>query len=310
MPIFKINKEKLESIKEAPIKLERDLQKLTEDNLREVFGLKFVATEFALGGFRIDTLAYDEENKSFVIIEYKRDKSFSVVDQGFSYLSLMLNNKADFILEYNEENKDSLRKGDVDWSQSRVLFLANSFTSHQLNSINFKDLPIELWKVRKYNNNTILYNEIESMNKSESIKTISKDEKIKNVSREIKTYSVDDHISKSSEKTVEIYEKLRDGILNLDDRIKENPKKLFIGYMAVGCNVVCLWIRKDFVSIELLRTDPKTIKDPEKKAKYYEKSLKHYGQHIHILKVDKIEDVDYAMYLIKQSYKAFSEKYL
>ena len=59
-------------------------------------------SEFTLHNFRIDTLAFDEESKSFVIIEYKKDKSFSVVDQGYAYLSLMLNNKADFILEYNE----------------------------------------------------------------------------------------------------------------------------------------------------------------------------------------------------------------
>ena len=66
--------------------------------------------------FRIDTLAFDTETKSFVRIEYKRDRSFSVVDQGFAYLSLMLNNKADFILEYNERMKDNLKREDVDWS--------------------------------------------------------------------------------------------------------------------------------------------------------------------------------------------------
>ena len=83
MAIFKISNQKLEPIDEKKIDLERDIQKLTEQNLETVFGLKHICSEFQLNNLRIDTLAYDEETKSFVIIEYKRDKSFSVVDQGF-----------------------------------------------------------------------------------------------------------------------------------------------------------------------------------------------------------------------------------
>jgi hypothetical protein len=46
-----------------------------------------------LPGFRIDTLAFDKESSAFIIIEYKKDRNFSVVDQGVAYLNLMLNNK-------------------------------------------------------------------------------------------------------------------------------------------------------------------------------------------------------------------------
>ncbi len=83
MPIYKITKGKLTSIEEKKINLEVDLQKLVEKNLEIIFGLKFVSSEFSLKNFRIDTLAFDEENKAFVIIEYKRDRNFSVIDQGF-----------------------------------------------------------------------------------------------------------------------------------------------------------------------------------------------------------------------------------
>jgi RecB family endonuclease NucS len=44
-------------------------------------------------GLRVDSLGYDEESNSFVIVEYKRDKHSSVFDQGVAYLALMLNNK-------------------------------------------------------------------------------------------------------------------------------------------------------------------------------------------------------------------------
>ena len=65
-------------------------------------GLTLVKSEFTIKNKRIDTLAYDEQTKAFVIIEVKRDKNLSVVDQGFTYLSLMLENKADFIVEYKK----------------------------------------------------------------------------------------------------------------------------------------------------------------------------------------------------------------
>lgn len=115
MPIFKQEKNKLVPIKELKNDLEKDLQWITEENLEEVFGLKLISSEFSLHDFRIDTLAFDEETRAFVIIEFKRDRSFSVVDQGFSYLSLMLNNKADFILEYNEKADKNVKRENVDW---------------------------------------------------------------------------------------------------------------------------------------------------------------------------------------------------
>ena len=45
------------------------------------------------------------KTNSFVIIEYKKGSSYSVVDQGYTYLSTMLNNKSDFVLEYNESTE-------------------------------------------------------------------------------------------------------------------------------------------------------------------------------------------------------------
>ena len=133
-------KEKLKIVKEKPYKLEREIQSLFENNLITLMGLQLVKSEFTIKSRRIDTLAYDAQSKAFVIIEYKRSKNISVVDQGFTYLSLMLENKADFIVEYNETQKDSLKRSDVDWSQTRVAFVATGFTDNQKTATNFKDI--------------------------------------------------------------------------------------------------------------------------------------------------------------------------
>jgi len=133
---------KLNEIKENPFKLEREIQKVFEANLETIMDLELVKSEFTIKNKRIDTLAFDRQSGAFIIIEYKRDKSMSVVDQGFTYLSLMLENKADFIIEYNESLKQNLKREDVDWSQTRVAFVSTSFTENQIQATNFKDIAI------------------------------------------------------------------------------------------------------------------------------------------------------------------------
>jgi hypothetical protein len=49
----------------VPFKSERkDIQQLTGSSLNEVFGYEFIKSHVALGSLRIDTLAFDAENKA------------------------------------------------------------------------------------------------------------------------------------------------------------------------------------------------------------------------------------------------------
>ena len=114
MALYKNGSTQLEAIKEKPFKLEKEIQALFEKNLPAIMGLTLVKSEFTIKNKRIDSLGYDPQTKAFVIIEYKRDRNSSVVDQGFTYLNLMLQNKADFILEYNEGLKKSIKRDEVD----------------------------------------------------------------------------------------------------------------------------------------------------------------------------------------------------
>jgi len=304
MPIFKIHNSSLISIKEIFLALEKNLQKITENNLEIIFGLDFVSSEFALHQFRIDTLAFDNETKSFVIIEYKRDRNLSVIDQGYTYLALMLNNKAEFLLEYNEKRKRNLRRDDVDWSQSRVLFLANSFTTYQQNAINFRDLPIELWEVKKYDNETILYNQLKPTESKESIKTISKNKIIKNVSRQIKKYSLEDHFKKGWEDSRNIFDDIRSKILEIDTRIEEKVNKYYIGY-KIGTSRICeITVYMSKLEIGLARVDKEDLKDPEGQIIKVPWEKRGWGKQCNYI-IKNEGDIGYALFLIKQVYEKF-----
>jgi len=307
MPIYKKNSNKLIPVREKRIDLEKTVQSLVEANLEDVFGLQFVTTEFALNGLRIDTLAFDVETNAFVVIEYKRDKSFSVIDRGYAYLALMLNNKADFVLEYNERCKKNLRKDDVDWSQSRVIFVAQSFTKYQQEAMGFQDLPIELWEVRQYDEDLILFNELRASEKSESIKTVAKGKNAEVVAKEIRQYRVEDHFKLQWDRAKTLYELISQRILELDSAFTTHPVKAYIGFNIQGKNVVIIKIRQSKLRLELLRTRPEDLKDPEKRVRYMEKSFEHYNQYVSLFDIENEDDVDYAMMLIKQVYRRFTE---
>ena len=105
--IYKLKNKKLKEIESTIFNLEKDIQTIVENNTEELFDIKLIKSEFSVGGYRIDSLCFDEESNSFVIVEYKKDKSYSVIDQGYSYLSTMLNNKSDFVLELIENSSPS-----------------------------------------------------------------------------------------------------------------------------------------------------------------------------------------------------------
>jgi predicted transport protein len=299
MALFQIDRDnKLEQIKEQPFKLEREIQQITESNLSLIFTFDFVRSEFSLNNFRIDSLAFDKNTKSFVIVEYKRDKNFSVIDQGYAYLSLMLNNKADFILEYNENCKDTLKRDDVDWSQSKVIFISPSFTTYQREAINFRDLPIELWEVKRYSNNSIIYTQIQTSGAQESIKTISKqDETIEKVSREVKVYTEQEHLEKASDEIKELYEKLKNAIQGIGE-FEVKPKKLYIAFVA-NSNVVDVHLQKSNLKmwINLKKGD---LDDSKNLAKDVS-NTGHWGNGDYEIQIKDDENLEYILSLIKQS---------
>lgn len=301
MALFNIdNKDNLEQIKELPFKLEKEIQSLTEQNLATIFGLDFVRSEFSIGNFRLDTLAYDKDASSFVIIEYKRDKNFSVIDQGYAYLSLMLNNKADFILEYNENNKNTLKRDDIDWSQSRVVFISPNFTTYQKEAINFKDLPIELWEVKRYNNKTISYNQIQTSGSQESIKTISRqDETIEKVTREIKVFTEQEHLDGISDEIKELYEKFKNAILNLDN-LEVKPKKLYIAFVS-NKNVIDIRLQKNGLKM-WLNLQYGQLDDPKGICRNVSQTG-HWGNGDYELQVNSDDNLEYILSLVKQSLK-------
>ena len=77
----------VKELKEIRFTSEKEMQHFCEKNMEQMLGLQFIASEFRVAQFRFDSVAYNPVSTAFNIIEYKNDKNFSVVDQGYSYIS-------------------------------------------------------------------------------------------------------------------------------------------------------------------------------------------------------------------------------
>lgn len=301
MPLYKIAHKQLELIKEHPFKFERDIQAIVESNLSSLFGLQFVRGEYQLGTLRMDTLAYDKDSKAFVIIEFKKGANFSVVDQGMSYLGLMLNNKAEFILEYNERCNGSLKRDDVDWSQSRVLFISPSFTTFQLEAINFKDLPIELWEVRRYSNNTVRFDQHKPAASVASIKTVSqKSDVVEAISREVKTYTEEGHLKVAQQDIAELYSRFRELVLSISSDISVKPMKQYITFRT-KTNITDIVVLKK--SLKIFLNLPKGKLDDSKKLARDVAEIGHWGNGDYQIQFSADDDLEYIISLVRQSFK-------
>lgn len=160
MNVYIINDGVLTYLKPQPFLLEKQMQKLIEDNLSRISGLELVKSEFRIKKNRIDTYAYNPRLNAFVVIEYKRDKNYSVIDQGIAYLKFMNEHKADFLVEYNTKTCSRLKISDIKWYNSYVIFAAPEFTAHQVNAAGYKNLKIILWLVKYYGGSVLSINEI------------------------------------------------------------------------------------------------------------------------------------------------------
>jgi hypothetical protein len=306
MDLYKLSKNnKLEYLESSKFDLEKDIQFVIEQNTQELFNLQFVKSEFSVNGYRVDTLCFNQETNSFVIIEYKNNHSYSVIDQGYTYLSTMLNNKSDFVLEYNETMDKNLKRDEIDWSQSRVMFISPSFNQYQKDSVNFKDIPFELWEVKRFNGDLIGLNQLSNSSK-ESIKGIEKTKD--KVLDEVKVFDEDSVFQKSSEKVKDIYQDIKEKISSWND-ISFNSTPNYVSVLKNNKVKIYLVPQKNKLKIDMVRRiDFKgnvesipikfTLDDPKNLFKLLVNEYKE----LYTMSFDDSKDIDYIVLMLKQKF--------
>lgn len=221
MILYKITKNKAQKINSKKFINEKELQKFVENNLEELFELKFIASEFGTR-FCIDTICFDTKTNSAVIIEFKENQSYSVIDQGFTYLNFILTHKGDLQLKINKVlGKDTK----IDWSQTKIIFIARNFNKFQVEATRFKGIPISLVEYNLYDDGIIGFNFIEAYQETD-LKAVMSDSKImQKVREEIKPYRIEEALKDKPKKIKNIFNSIREKVLQLDNSIIESMSK-------------------------------------------------------------------------------------
>lgn len=288
--------------------LEKDLQSLIEQNLETVFSCRFVATQFSTGAQhagRIDTLGLSEDGNP-VIVEYKRVESSELINQSLYYLNWVDDHRGDFELAVQR----ALGQGiEVDWSEVRVICLAPNYKKYDLHAVQVMQANIELWRYRLFSNGVLYIDEVFRPDRSgASVASPSGKDPVMvaagkkaAITRRTGHYTIDIHLEGKSESIQRWFHGLREYSLGLDDRVDENPKKLYIAYKAAK-NFACFEIQQRKI-IGFLKLEPGDF-EGDGTVKYRDvTNIGHFGTGNAELTIESDGDVEATKPFIERSFR-------
>ena len=290
LKLFKISNSKVQNKQQLDLKLEKEIQRLCEENLQELFGIRFLASEYTTGnkhGGRIDSLGIDENNCP-VIIEYKLDSKENVINQGLFYLDWLMDHKAEFEMLCLEKLG---KRVDVDWTNPRLLCIARDFTKYDDYAIGQINRNIELIRYRLFEDGYIIF-ELTST----SAQTKNENKVSVHQYKGIKEYH-----QQSSSNLNKLFEELEHFILSLGDDVQKKELKYYYAYSRIR-NFVCLEIRpKDEKILLYMKIKYSDIENKHKIMRDVTK-IGHYGTGDTEATINSIEDLDIIKPLIEKSY--------
>jgi predicted transport protein len=301
MPLFHVDAQnEARRISSGQFPLERQLQNIVEANLNEIFGVRFVASEFVIRGEqpgRIDTLGLDWEGAP-TIVEYKRAENENVINQGLYYMNWLVEHRGDFELAAQRRLGHDV---EVDWSHPRLIIIAQNYAKWDTYAVNRMGDGIELWRYTLYGDD-LLYLEL-VFGQQRTVVTPSGGPSSVSGAETEPTYTLEYHLEKGSEQIGSLFQTLREGILALageEGEILETPNKLYISYRH-GKNFC--EVQFQLRSLKLHLDIPFALLDDPQRLARDVSGVGHWGTGDVEVKVESEEEIPYVLELVKQSYQ-------
>lgn len=143
--------------------LESQLQEFIEQHLEELFGLKLVKSQFRLESGkkspRPDTLAFNEVNNCFVVIEYKRNERSDGPVQLLTYAHAKTNtgHQRRMLEEYNKNpDLEKLTKGVV-WENFYCVYIAFNVSKELISRMQLVNVDIRFYELQMYEGIVVLH---------------------------------------------------------------------------------------------------------------------------------------------------------
>lgn len=297
LKLFQIKNKSVAEIEGLAVALERNLQNTFERNLETLLGVQFLASEYATSRGRMDTIGIDE-NRCPVIIEYKRDRSDNVINQGLFYLDWLMDHRGDFELLVRDEcGKSTADK--IEWGYPRLICIATDFTKYDIDAVNQMGRNIELIRYRKFGNDLLLLELLTAA----SAESTSKFKPVTGTTKSGIYKTISEVIDESGDELKNLYSDIDNFLMNLGDDVSKKILKFYFVYRRIK-NFVCGELRTKRGAVLLyLKVDPKKIK-LEKGFTRDVITVGHYGTGDLEVTIKTYDDFEKAKPLIIMSYEA------
>ena len=298
--LFRIKNGKFQELVGSSVSLEKSLQTIIENNLDNLLGIRFLASEYSTGprhGGRIDTLGIDE-NGCPVIIEYKRAANENVINQGLFYLDWLLDHKSDFHLLVQKRLGENEAEN-IDWSAPRLICIAGDFTRYDKHAVQQINRNIELIRYRKFGDELLLLELVNAVTSEPDCNRPSLGGKNKPTSYK----TISETLSELSGPLRDLYEELRAYLCALGDDVQEKVLKYYVAFKRIK-NFACVEIHPNKNAITMyLKVNPQGI---ELKPGFTRdvRNIGHYGTGDLEVTIQTREDLEAAKGLIQISYEA------
>ena len=295
LKLFNLALEGVTELPSASATLERELQVVFERNLDALLGVRFLKSEYAITGGRIDTLGIDE-NGCPVIIEYKRHRDENVINQGLFYLDWLMDHQGSFELivrdAFDKETSDK-----IEWRAPRLICIASEFTKFDEHAVKQMQRNIELIRYRKFGPDLLLLDLLTATSADKPASAPSP-------TTQPTTYkTVSDQIADAGPDLVGLYEEVRSFLLSLGEDVQENVLRFYIAFKRIK-NFACVEVKPQIKTVRLfLKVDPDTVELVDGFTRDV-RNIGHFGTGDLEVTVRSLDDLERAKPLVVQSYEA------
>lgn len=300
LKLFNIKSGKAVELNSSLVAKERNIQRLVEENSETLLNVRFLKTEHAFEAedghnARIDSLGLDENNCP-VIIEYKRGGKDTVINQGLFYMDWLVKHPKDFAWLVLEKFGKKIAD-EIDWSQPRLICIAQDFSRYDAFAIKQMPANIDLIRYRIYENNHLLFELVNSSNDEET-KSVAHDvaKKDHNLHKKVKT--VTEKLEGSSSEIKNLYKELDDYLLSLGEDVQKKILMHYIAYRRLKnfasvqfySNKILVYVNVDADSITLEKGFTRDVRD-----------IGHYGTGKLEITINNLIELEKAKSLIEKS---------
>jgi predicted transport protein len=301
LKLFRLATGKTLELQASASDLERPLQRLIEDNMDALLGVRFLATEYPTGrthAGRIDSLGLDENNCP-VILEYKRSTGENVINQGLFYLDWLMDHQAEFKLLVMDKLGKAVA-GEIDWSSPRLVCVAADFTKYDGYAVQQINRNIDLVRYKQFGRELLLLELVRAVTARAAPSGAGTSGGRTSGGRAGPGRTVAEWLADPSLRVRELFDSLEGYVMSLGDDVQRKDLRLYVAFKRLK-NFATVAFQREKLLVDL-HLDPSTVSLVEGFSRDVS-NIGHWGTGDLELALSKPEDLDRAKDLIRRAYE-------